>query len=169
MRAQTTNRNSFYHLFLVLVLLVVTTADAKASIFSGKVVRIIDGDTIVILTTERRVRVRLAGIDTPEKNQPWGNAATREMRRLVAGRTVDVEWHKKDRWNRKIGIVYSEGQDVGLVMVERGFAWHFKRYANEQTHSNREAYAAAEASARHRKKGLWSDPEPIAPWEWRRR
>ena len=91
------------------------------------------------------------------------------MRRLVAGKDVSVDWYKQDRWGRLIGNVYVDGEDAGLKMVERGMAWHFKRYADEQTASDRVAYDDAERGARSARRGLWSDPQPIPPWEWRRR
>ena len=113
-------------------------------------------------------RIRLAGIDAPERNQPWGEAATRELRRQVAGRFVVVDWDKKDRWKRLIGIVSLNGEDQNLHMIDWGLAWHFKRYAHEQGPGDRQRYADAEKAARAAHRGLWSDPEPIPPWEWRR-
>jgi endonuclease YncB( thermonuclease family) len=141
----------------------------QADVIEGRVVRVVDGDTIVVDHGGERHRVRFSGIDTPERDQPWGDAATREMRWLVAGQDVRVDWYKQDRWNRLIGNLYVDGEDVGLLMVERGMAWHFKRYADEQSARDREAYSGAENAARASKRGLWSDPQPVPPWEWRRR
>ena len=141
----------------------------QADVTEGRVVRIVDGDTIVVEGQGIRQKVRLSGIDTPERDQPWGSAATREMRRLVAGKDVSVHWYKTDRWDRLIGNVLVDGEDVGLLMIERGMAWHIQRYADEQTLSDMKAYAAAENAARAAKRGLWSDPQPIPPWEWRLR
>lgn len=135
----------------------------------GRVVRVVDGDTIVLEAGTERHRVRLAGIDAPEKNQPWGEASTRELRRQVAGRDVIVDWAKKDRWNRLIGVIRLDGEDINLHMVDRGMAWHYKRYQAEQTPEDRKLYTAAEIAAQGARRGLWSDPEPVPPWEWRRR
>lgn len=135
----------------------------------GQVVRVVDGDTLVLEVSGGRHRVRLAGIDAPERNQPWGEASTRELRRMVAGRHVVVDWEKKDRWKRIIGVVRLADEDVNLHMVDRGMAWHFKRYAADQSPAMREEYAAAETEAREARRGLWSDPDPIPPWEWRKR
>ena len=140
----------------------------QAEVIEGRVVRVVDGDTIVVDHGQRE-RVRFSAIDTPERDQPWGDSATREMRRIAAGKDVRVDWYKKDRWGRLIGNVFVDGEDVGLLMVERGMAWHFKRYAHEQTAGDREAYAQAEKAARAARRGLWSDPQPIPPWDWRRR
>jgi len=142
---------------------------SQADVTEGRVVRIVDGDTIVVEGQGIRQKVRLSAIDTPERDQPWGEAATREMRRLVAGKDVLVHWYKTDRWDRLIGNVLVDGEDAGLLMIKRGMAWHFKRYADEQTPADRKAYEAAEDAARKARRGLWSDPQPIPPWEWRKR
>jgi endonuclease YncB( thermonuclease family) len=135
----------------------------------GKIVRIVDGDTVVLDVDGGRHRIRLAAIDAPERNQPWGEAATRELRRQVVGKQVVVEWSKQDRWKRLIGIVRLAGEDMNLHMIEHGLAWHFKRYADEQSPAARDAYSAAEKAAQSAKRGLWSNPNPIPPWEWRKR
>ena len=155
-----------------LVLLVTASAAAWATDLQrlpGQVVRIVDGDTVVLESDGARHRVRLAGIDAPERNQPWGNAGTRELRHQVAGQHVVVEWYKRDRWKRLIGMIRLDGDDMNLHMVDRGLAWHYKRYADEQTPPDRDAYAEAEKAAQDARRGLWSDPQPIPPWEWRKR
>ena len=135
----------------------------------GRVVRVVDGDTIVLEAGADRHRIRLAGIDAPERDQPWGEASTRELRRQVAGRDVVVEWYKRDRYERLIGIVWLDGTDVNLHMVDRGMAWHYKHYQAEQAPENRAAYSAAETAAQAAGLGLWSEGEPVPPWEWRSR
>ncbi len=151
------------------IALLLGTGFTQAEILEGRVVRVVNGDTLVVDLGGERHRVGLSGIDTPERDQPWGESATREMRRLVAGKDVSVDWYKKDRGGRLIGNVYVDGEDAGLLMVERGMAWHYKRYAIEQRVADRAAYAAAEKAAQAARKGIWSDPQPIPPWEWRRR
>lgn len=141
----------------------------QAEAIEGRVVRVGDKDTLVVVHDVQPYRTRLSRIDAPERDQPWGDSATREMRRLVAGKDVSVDWYKPDRWGRFIGNVYVDGEDAGLVMVERGMAWHFERYADEQTASDRAAYSDAENAAKAGKRGMWSDPRPVPPWEWRRR
>ena len=134
-----------------------------------QVTRIVDGDTVVLVAQGTKRRVRLTSIDAPEWNQPWGEAATRKLRRQVAGQVVGVEWSKRDRWKRLIGVVRHDGEDVNLHMVDRGLEWHYKRYAGEQAPEQREAYSAAEKAAREARRGIWSDPEPVAPWDSRKR
>lgn len=155
-------------LWVALALSFFASVPAFSASLPGQVKRVVDGDTLVIESQEFDHRVRLASIDAPERNQPWGEASTRELRRQVAGRFVVVEWQKKDRWKRLIGIVRLAGEDINLHMIDRGMAWHYKRYQDEQTPGDREAYAKAEEAARGARRGLWSDPEPIAPWDWRR-
>lgn len=149
--------------------LIEATGAADLQTLSGQVVRIVDGDTVVLDVQGTRHRVRLAGIDAPERNQPWGDAATRELRRQVAGQEVIVEWSKRDRWKRLIGVIRLDGEDVNLHLVDRGLAWHYKRYADEQDPGARSAYAAAQEAAERARRGLWSDPEPVPPWDWRKR
>lgn len=154
---------------LVVSLLAWLPASVLSATLTGQVKRVVDGDTLVVESQEHDYRVRLAGIDAPERNQPWGEASTRELRRQVAGRFVVVEWYKKDRWKRLIGIVRLNGEDQNLHMIDRGMAWHYKRYQDEQTPEDRDAYAEAENAARDARRGLWSDPELVPPWEWRRK
>lgn len=161
--------NQPWHVLLFAVLVLFSHVSFAAQALEGKVVRITDGDTITVEANGNRHKVRLSGIDTPERDQPWGDAATREMRRMVAGKHVRVEWYKKDRWKRLIGNVYVDGEDVGLLMIERGMAWHFKRYAKEQDPEDRTAYAEVEKAAQGARRGLWSDPNPVPPREWRRK
>ena len=92
-------------LLAFLVALSTVTAAADLEVLPGQAVRIVGGDTIVLEAEGTRHRVRLAGIDAPERNQPWGEAATRELRRPVAGQEVVVVWSKRDRWKRLIGII----------------------------------------------------------------
>ena len=154
---------------LLLCCLLTLPCAANAETLTGKVTRIVDGDTVVLDVQGTKHRVRLAGIDAPERNQPWGEAATRELRRQVAGQQVLVEWSKRDRWKRLIGIIRLDGEDVNLHLVDRGLAWHYKKYQGEQSPGDRDAYSAAQGSAERARRGLWSDPAPVPPWDWRKR
>jgi endonuclease YncB( thermonuclease family) len=139
------------------------------------------GDTVYVLdAAKKQHKIRLAGIDAPERGQPFGTKSKERMADLVAGRDVEVNWYKEDRWGRLIGTVWVASPDcrqavcpktldAGLALITSGLAWHFKRYAHEQTEEDRERYAFAEEEARARKAGLWRDPDPVPPWEWRRR
>ncbi len=130
----------------------------------GKVVSIADGDTFTLLTAEnKQVKVRLHGIDAPEKKQPFGQRAKQHLSKLVFGKQVKLSALKKDRYGRTLGIVYDEsGGNVNESMLRAGMAWHFKRYDKNIT------WARLEREARNNRVGLWSQPGAIAPWKWRK-
>jgi endonuclease YncB( thermonuclease family) len=159
---------------LIVFLLTLSAHASESQQLHGKVVRIVDGDTIVVEAEEARYWVRLAAIDSPEKKQPWGESSTRSLRRLLASREVLADWYTKDRWGRLIGYVKVAPPDcpecdltldAGLYQLTVGMAWHFTRYAKEQSPEVRGQYAFAEYEARAKKVGLWSDSEPMSPWE----
>jgi endonuclease YncB( thermonuclease family) len=136
----------------------------------GRVVRVADGDTITVLDQSKvQHRIRLAGIDAPERRQPYGARAKDHLSSLVAGRQVVVAWQKRDRYGRIVGKVLLDGRDINLAMVRAGLAWHYKAYALEQAEKDDLTYSGAEDSARQRRTGLWGYPHPMAPWDWRRR
>lgn len=131
----------------------------------GKVIRIADGDTLTILDVGKNEhKIRLVGIDAPEKKQPFGNRSKQSLSDLTFGKMVRVVTHGKDRYGRALGRVYVGQQDVNAEQVRRGMAWVFKRYAPK----NSPLYQL-EAGARAAQLGIWSDPNPVAPWEWRQK
>ncbi len=152
---------------------------ALADTLVGKVVHVADGDTVTVLDVQRQQhRVRVSGIDAPEKGQDFGQRSKENLTRLAAGNQVEVIFKKQDRYGRIVGkvLVAQEGcvgscpkMDAGLRQIEAGMAWHYKQYANEQTSEDRHRYAEAEESARTKRLGLWVDPKPLPPWEWRHR
>lgn len=141
---------------------------ALAQSLVGKVVSVADGDTITILDGDRtQHKIRLSGIDAPERSQAFGRLSREHLASLVAGEKVAVETAKTDRFGRSVGKVLLHGRDINLTMVAAGFAWHYKKYEMEQPAVERLSYANAEAQARESRAGLWRDPEPTAPWDWR--
>lgn len=141
-----------------------------AAEYDGKVVGVLDGDTVDVLTDDRQlVRVRLSGIDAPERRQAFAAASKRALSDLVFKKQVVVQGSKHDRYGRFVGKVLASGRDVNRAMVEQGFAWHYRAYAAEQTGADRRAYSEAEAAAKESRRGLWRDSNPVAPWEFRRR
>jgi len=141
---------------------------ALAQSFSGRVVAVSDGDTLTVLTAAKeQIKVRINGIDAPEKAQPFGQASKQNLSRLVFGRAVTIESNKRDRYGRTVGKVLTDGRDAGLEQVKAGFAWRFKEYEREQSPEDRRAYAEAETEARKARRGLWQDPAPVPPWEFR--
>ncbi len=141
---------------------------AKAETLTGRVVRVTDGDTIVVLdASNEQHKIRLQGIDAPERHQAYGTNSKEHLSDLVAGRTVEVDYSKYDRYGRILGKVLLNGEDVNLEQVEAGLAWHYKKYQGEQTPADRVKYSDAEREARRQKLGLWHDPNPMPPWEYR--
>lgn len=136
--------------------------------YVGRIVGVMDGDTVDLLTESKElVRVRLSGIDAPEKKQAFGNVAKKALSDLTFNRRVVVSGHKHDRWGRLVGKVIVSGIDANLQMVKRGFAWHYKKYQKEQPPDDRQTYAAAELVAKAKRLGLWADKDPVPPWEFR--
>jgi endonuclease YncB( thermonuclease family) len=161
--------------------LLVLCASGNAAELTGSVVRVTDGDTITVLDDALVAhKVRLSGIDAPEKKQPFGTRATTHLSALVYGKAVRVLWHKRDRYRRIVGRVLviaaqclsaacANGLDAGLEQVAAGYAWYYKQYRYEQTPDQRIEYASAELHAQAQRQGLWSESDPTPPWEFRRR
>jgi endonuclease YncB( thermonuclease family) len=150
---------------------------AFAAALEGRVVHVADGDTLTVLDDQRQQhKVRLAGIDAPERGQPFGKRATTELASLTKNKRVIVDWTKADRYRRIIGVVWvtpddctiCKPLDVGLSLIEDGLAWHYRAYERDQTIDDRREYRQAETEARARKDGLWTDADPVPPWDWRR-
>lgn len=146
---------------------------AWADELQGRVVKVADGDTITVLDGQRQQHViRLAGIDAPEKSQPFGQKSKAHLSQAVFGQTVTVTFDKRDRYGRIVGQVRVLGEDANLRQLQAGWAWHYKQYQNEQTPDQRSVYDAAERAAREKRLGLWqgqgpASPEP--PWDYRAR
>lgn len=131
-------------------------------------VGIIDGDTIDVLDAQHaNFRIRLQGIDAPEKRQAFGDVSRQNLGELVAGKKVEVEWQKRDQYGRIVGKVFCDSRDVCLEQIKAGLAWHYKDYEKEQSEDDRRLYAEAELTARSQKLGLWHDSAPVQPWEFR--
>ncbi len=154
---------------IALCFLLFLSIAASADTLTGKVVKVADCDSITVLdNTNIQHRIRLQGIDAPERKQSFGNASRKHLASLVAGKTVTVKWDKRDRYRRIVGFVIVDGQDVNLAQVKAGMAWFYRYYQKELGAENRKLYAQAEDEARAIKKGLWQDKNPLSPWEWRR-
>ena len=141
---------------------------AYANPYDMKVTKVTDGDTIVILSEGNvQHKIRLQGIDAPERGQAYGTKSKEHLSDLVAGRFVVVEYDKRDRYGRIVGKVLVGGEDACLEQVSAGYAWHYKKYQNEQIETDRQLYSEAEIEARKDKRGLWQDPHARPPWEYR--
>ncbi len=152
------------------VALLVIAPQILAKELNGVVVGIADGDTVTLLLAgNQQERIRLAGIDAPEKRQPFGNVSKLSLSEMVYEHQGTVEWDKRDRYGRIVGKLIVDGVDVCLAQLQRGLAWHYKRYEAEQAVTDRWVYAKAESDARARGLGLWTDGTPVPPWEWRKK
>jgi endonuclease YncB( thermonuclease family) len=124
----------------------------------GKVVSVTDGDTVRVLDAANvQHKVRLDGIDAPERGQPFGTVARDRLASLVMGKAVTVHSDGRDKYGRTLGRIEIEGQDVNRRMVDDGMAWHYSRFNNDAR------LAAAERAARAAKRGLWADAKPVPP------
>ena len=136
---------------------------SQAATITGMVVSVADGETVTVLDAGKvQHKIRLGGIDAPEKAQPFGQQSKQSLSDLVYGKAVMVDTGKTDRYGREVGKVLADGLDANLEQVKRGLVWHYKAYQREQSPSDRLDYAAAAARL-----GLWQDAVPVAPWEWR--
>ena len=131
---------------------------------SGQVVAIADADTLTVRPREggASVKVRLIGIDAPERGQAFGTRARQELGDMVAGKSVEVIGTTKDRYGRLLGDVRHEGRSINLELIRRGMAWAYVEYDPPPE------YVAAEAEARAARRGLWADREPVPPWAYRK-
>ncbi len=154
---------------IAVLLLLCLPALAQDKFLQGKVVAVADGDTITVLdSTNKQHRIRLQGIDAPERSQDFGANAKQHLSRLVFGQQVTVEYEKSDRYGRTLGKVRVGDRDANREMLRAGLAWHYKTYEREQTPQDREVYGFEEARARKLKIGLWSQLSPTPPWDFRR-
>jgi|GEM_PF-507071 len=148
--------------------LALTPAAQTEKEIKGRVTYVYDGDTILVEDANRqKFKVRLKGIDAPEKSQAYGPQAARRLTELVLNRQVEVFWEETDRYGRVLGKLMIGQSDFCLEMIASGLAWHFTRYEQSQSASDRALYRQAEKESRDHHKGLWEDPNPTPPWEYR--
>lgn len=139
-----------------------------ANTLHGRVVGVSDGDTVTVLDeNNKQNKIRLSGIDAPEKAQAYGQKSKESLSELIFGKSVDVEWSKQDRYGRTVGKIMLDGVDICLEQVKRGMAWHYKQYQKEQAEQDRVAYAESENLARSNRTGLWQDASPVEPSSFR--
>lgn len=126
-----------------------------------RVVQVADGDTIVVLSKDNeQIKVRLFGIDAPEKSQDFGKKAQKYLASLVSGKYIDIHVKDKDQYGRTVAVIKHANQDLNALVVASGYAWAYRTYSND--------YVRFEDEARANKSGLWQQSKPVAPWEWRK-
>ncbi|TKB07459.1 thermonuclease family protein [Desulforhopalus sp. IMCC35007] len=133
---------------------------------TGKVVSIADGDTITILDlSNKQHRIRLYGIDTPEKGQPFGNAAKKHTAQLTYKKSATVNAYDTDKYGRTVGVVTVDGTNVNESLIKNGYAWQYRKYCKADFCDE---WLDNEENAKSAKIGLWSDKDPVPPWDWRK-
>ena len=155
----------FINAIFLLACLIALPTITRAETITGRVVRVLDGDTVSVLTPQKEeIRVRLAEIDAPEKSQPFGMKAKKMLSDLIFAKDVSVLKIDTDRYGRTVGRIYQGQIDVNLEMVKAGGAWAYTKYLTDP------AFRPAEDAARAGKLGLWALPEDqrIPPWQWRK-
>lgn len=135
-----------------------------SAIILATVVGISDGDTITALTADKQqIKVRLAAIDAPERKQPFGTRSREALAELCFNQQAKIQPSTTDRYGRTVGTVQCRGKDAGANQVSLGMAWVYERYA-----TGFERYYTLQAQAQTSQRGIWSDPAPVAPWDWRK-
>lgn len=122
---------------------------------TGKVVGVHDGDTATVLDADKtQYKFRFNGIDAPELKQDFGQKSKQNLSKLIFGKEVTVVFSKIDKYGRYVGKIFVNGIDANIEQIKAGFAWHYKKFAEEQTSEDRRTYADAETAAREGKRGL---------------
>ena len=150
----------------IILTLILLAASAPAADWSGLCTAVTDGDTIRVLSPDRReVRIRLYGIDAPERRQPYGTTSRDYLADLVHRREVTVRPVDTDQYGRVVGLVEASDVIVNREMVAAGLAWVYPQYCRLQACDE---WREMETEAKADRRGLWADKEPVAPWVWRR-
>jgi len=150
--------------FLLAIALLSTPALGSSADFTGPVVSVLDGDTLEVLHDHHPERIRLSGIDCPEKGQAYGQKAKQAASDLAFGKEVTVQTHGYDKYQRTLGdVILPDGINLNHELVKQGWCWWYRKYAPGDTVLER-----LETEARAERKGLWVDPAPIPPWVYRK-
>lgn len=145
-------------------------SETNTLLAEAKIVNITDGDTLTVLASNQTsYKIRLQGIDAPEKKQAFGQVCKNALMRLSQNQPAQVEVYKQDRYGRLVAKLTVKGKDLALEQIKAGCGWHYTAYQKEQTIADQQAYAHAEQQARAAERGLWQDAKPIAPWSFRQR
>ena len=148
--------------FVTALFLLGTLNAAYAEEFSAKVIVVIDGDTVLVLRGNKQIKVRLAGIDAPEKDQAFGENSRQSLTDLVLNKQVRVESQAMDSYGRMVAQIKVDELNVNYEQVQRGMAWAYSRFNRSKT------LLVLQNSAMEAKRGLWAQSEPMPPKEWRK-
>jgi endonuclease YncB( thermonuclease family) len=134
----------------------------QAETFTAKVIVVIDGDTVMVLREGQKMKIRLANIDAPEKAQPFGKQSRDSLLEMVGKKQVQIDSQAVDQYGRLVGLISVAGLNVNEEQVRRGMAWEYSHFHRDET------YRALQNEARQAKRGLWTQYNPQAPWQWRK-
>lgn len=144
-------------------------ANGKEFFLQGKVERVMDGDTVQLITANSiKVKIRLLGIDAPESTQDFGPESTEHLIGLIESKSVTAQCIGVDRYKRSLCKIVANNVDLNLEQLKSGLAWHYKEYAYSQSEKDQEVYASTETQARQARVGLWQSKSRIPPWEYRK-
>lgn len=146
----------------VLILILLLSFNGFSQKYEGTIIRVIDGDTYIFLTSSGSFTVRMLGIDAPERDQPFSKESSEFLSQYLNKQAV-TNVNGTDKDERSVGTLFVNGRNINLLSIKAGCAWHYKRYSDNKD------YAAAEEYAQRNKLKIWSLPNPIAPWTWRQR
>ncbi|HAK8485502.1 TPA: thermonuclease family protein [Salmonella enterica] len=132
--------------------------------FSGRVVRVVDGDTVQVLADGKMMKVRLNGIEAPESGQPFGQRSKQNLLKLAVQKQTVVIANNTDRYGRWLGTLMIDGIDINAEQVKAGMAWAYRYHGR----ASDETMLRLEEEARRHKIGLWSSSDPVEPWKWRK-
>lgn len=152
------------HIFFGSFLFLFSVAAFASEPVPAKIVGVSDGDTVTAVINGAQVKIRLYGIDAPEKAQPFGQAATDVLKQITTGQSITIQAFDHDRYGRTVGMVFADGTNVNSAMVKSGHAWVYRQYCSQPFCNEWIRYEQAAKSAHA---GLWKDSAPVAPWEWR--
>ncbi|MES9907196.1 MAG: thermonuclease family protein [Candidatus Thiodiazotropha sp.] len=152
-------------IFSVLILGIPAPSIAAEAPYQASVVKITDGDSLVVLVGREQIRIRLSEIDCPERKQPWGSRAKQALAAYSFRKMVNVFPVTEDRYGRTVATIFVDGINVNKAMVQDGHCWVYRRYVQDIN------FYDLENEARAARRGLWSIPETdrVPPWEWRRK
>jgi endonuclease YncB( thermonuclease family) len=154
--------NNRLKILFVLFLILFLNINGFSQKYEGTIIRVIDGDTYIFLTSTGSFTVRMLAIDAPERDQPFSRESSEFLSQYLNQQAV-TRVNGTDKDERSVGTLYVNGRNINLLSIKAGYAWHYKRYSDDKE------YAAAEEYAQRNKLKIWSLPNPIPPWSWRQR
>lgn len=148
--------------YILILYFILTTLVVSSQSYNGTIIRVIDGDTYVFQTLEGSFTVRMYGTDAPERDQPFSKESADFLKQYL-NKDAIVKINGTERYGRRLGILFVNDQDINLLSITGGYAWHFKRYSSDKD------YALAEEFAWKNRLGLLGLPNPVPPWNWRKK